>query len=36
MRLSAFGEKLMWFQENLDPEVEDYTPTMLAKLIEKY
>lgn len=35
LKRNIFGEKLLWFRDNLDPGVV-YTPEMFENLIEKY
>lgn len=36
IKLNSLGEKVLWFRDNLIPEVHSYTPAMVAELIEKY
>lgn len=35
IKLNALGEKILWFKNNLNPEVEHYSSAMIAELIEK-
>ncbi|XKL67609.1 hypothetical protein PGB90_003100 [Kerria lacca] len=36
MKLNSFGEKILWFKNNLDPNIQEYSPSMVVELIQKY
>ena len=35
-KMSAVGEKIAWFRDQLEPDVTVYTPEMTSKLVELY
>lgn len=35
-KMTALGEKIAWFRDQLDPEVKIYTPELTADLVEQY
>lgn len=35
-KMTALGEKIAWFRDQLDPEVKIYTPGLTADLVEQY
>ncbi|XP_068228478.1 translation machinery-associated protein 16 isoform X2 [Palaemon carinicauda] len=36
MKLQVLGDKLLWFKENMDSSLEEYTPKDVLNLIQRY
>lgn len=36
IKQNLIGEKIMWFQQNMVPDISPYTPELTAELLLKY